>query len=106
SPLKLIEKLVRYTGSVINEKIDNRKRIKGSIYLIKFMISCFKEKIYAHKTAGIILNQNHFINVFARRIILVYAQHKNLSIHKLYVLSKKIISPTFFCQNMKIFYTF
>ena len=33
-PLKLIEELVRYTGSAINEKIDNKKRIKGSIYLI------------------------------------------------------------------------
>jgi hypothetical protein len=32
SPLKLIEELVRYTGSAINEKTDNRKRIKGSIY--------------------------------------------------------------------------
>lgn len=33
-PLKLIEELVRYTGTAINEKIDKRKRIKGSIYLI------------------------------------------------------------------------
>jgi hypothetical protein len=33
-PLKLIEELVRYKGSAINGKIDNRKRIKGRIYLI------------------------------------------------------------------------
>ncbi|PKH03449.1 hypothetical protein CXF72_06470 [Psychromonas sp. MB-3u-54] len=33
---------------------------------IKFMISCFKGKIYAHKAAGIILNSksDHFISAF------------------------------------------
>jgi len=33
-PLKLIEKLVRYTGSTINEKMKKVGPIKGSIYLI------------------------------------------------------------------------
>ncbi|WP_157823185.1 transposase [Psychromonas sp. MB-3u-54] len=33
-PLELIQELVRYTGRAVNEKIDNKKRIKGSIYLI------------------------------------------------------------------------
>jgi hypothetical protein len=33
-PLDLIKKLVRYTGSAIKEKIDNRNGIKGNIYLV------------------------------------------------------------------------
>jgi len=34
TPLDLIKKLVRYTGSSIEEKIDNRNGINGNIYLI------------------------------------------------------------------------
>ncbi|MFT7423856.1 MAG: hypothetical protein ACI8UC_001941 [Psychromonas sp.] len=52
-----------YDGDSLSLRI---KPIGTNTKSIKFMISCFKVKIYAHKATGMILKSksDHFINAF------------------------------------------